>query len=153
MVLLSRDQLTAQISDGLWGIIRSNDGMNSEIVKTVQSVYHRVMSAKGISNTACFQKEVGNNVMGLASRATEGDHMMSDSSEPNEPPGFSLPLSKNNVGDSQTSFRREKGRVDEQQQGCSIMMHDNPVHDGVATVNKQPSDCSDEDPELPPGFG
>ncbi|KAF6160268.1 hypothetical protein GIB67_019037 [Kingdonia uniflora] len=32
----------AQISDGLWEVIRSNDGMQSEIKETVESVYNRL---------------------------------------------------------------------------------------------------------------
>ncbi|KAL0706859.1 hypothetical protein Bca4012_073285 [Brassica carinata] len=36
---ICRSKMLSQLSDGLWGLIRSEDGMKGEIRETVQSVY------------------------------------------------------------------------------------------------------------------
>ncbi|KAF9601373.1 hypothetical protein IFM89_019105 [Coptis chinensis] len=36
--------VTGQISDALWGVIRSTDGMKSEINNIVESVYNRLLN-------------------------------------------------------------------------------------------------------------
>lgn len=143
-----------QISDGLWGIIRSSDGMSSEISETVQSVYNRLMDAKGFSNQGPVQKEDGEKHSALA-LGNEVDHMMSDSNEPNEPPGFSLAYNhpKNGNENSQPSFRQEKISVEEQQEGPLTLLQVRQELNSVDTEHKQAGDCSDEDPDVPPGFG
>lgn len=39
--------MLSQLSDGLWGIIRSEDGMKNEIRETVQSVYATLSNPGG----------------------------------------------------------------------------------------------------------
>ncbi|KAF8050466.1 hypothetical protein N665_1962s0011 [Sinapis alba] len=41
-------KMLSQLSDGLWGIIRSEDGMKSEIRETVQSVYATLSNPGGL---------------------------------------------------------------------------------------------------------
>ncbi|CAN7020327.1 unnamed protein product [Brassica rapa subsp. trilocularis] len=41
-------KMLSQLSDGLWGIIRSEDGMKSEIRETVQSVYATLSNTGGV---------------------------------------------------------------------------------------------------------
>ncbi|KAK9278915.1 hypothetical protein L1049_028496 [Liquidambar formosana] len=91
-----RNKIMSRISDGVWEIIRSDDGMKSEITETVQSVYNKVVNPKGKeecessspNNVMLVQKEVVNNVS-LTVSASEMDDRLSDS-EPKEPPGFSM---------------------------------------------------------------
>ncbi|KAL9305908.1 hypothetical protein AtEden1_Chr1g0013481 [Arabidopsis thaliana] len=40
-------KMLSQLSDGLWGIIRSEDGMKNEIRETVQSVYATLSNPRG----------------------------------------------------------------------------------------------------------
>ncbi|KAK9277025.1 hypothetical protein L1049_006564 [Liquidambar formosana] len=85
-----------QISDGVWEIIRSDDGMKSEITETVQCVYNKVVNPKGkeegesssLVDAIPVQKETDNNGS-LTISASEIDGILSDN-EPKEPPGFSL---------------------------------------------------------------
>ncbi|CAA7039150.1 unnamed protein product [Microthlaspi erraticum] len=41
-------KMLSQLSDGLWGIIRSEDGMKNEIRETVQSVYDTLSNPGGV---------------------------------------------------------------------------------------------------------
>ncbi|XP_031251039.1 uncharacterized protein LOC116108946 [Pistacia vera] len=41
-------KVMSQISDGVWEIIRSKDGMKSEIEETVQSVYDKLVNPGGL---------------------------------------------------------------------------------------------------------
>ncbi|KAF3584332.1 hypothetical protein F2Q69_00026512 [Brassica cretica] len=41
-------KMLSQLSDGLWGIIRSEDGMKSEIRETLQSVYAILSNPGGL---------------------------------------------------------------------------------------------------------
>lgn len=83
------------IPDRLWEIIRSDDG-KSEITKTVQSVYNKLVNPKGNEEgnssspniLAQFQNGTGNNSFQKAP-ASEINDPMSDN-ELNEPPGFSM---------------------------------------------------------------
>jgi hypothetical protein len=44
MFVITRNKLTSQISDGVWEVIRSADGMKNEITETVQSVYNKLVN-------------------------------------------------------------------------------------------------------------
>lgn len=156
-----------QISDGLWGIIRSSDGMKGEITETVQSVYNRLLNpkgkAKGESSTLHMmeiENGAGKNGSNLAS-ASEVDDELSDG----EPPGFSLSHNhpkKSNKEDSRLPLPMEKGPAKEQQEGLHNLPdksesqdidHSPPPGFSADMGLKQRFDCSDEDPDVPPGFG
>ena len=159
----------SQISDGLWGIIRSDDGMKSEIHDTVQSVYKRLTNTEGkvevessTSQMMPVQKEDGDKDL-IHVRASKATDMLSDN-EPKEPPGFSLSHRhlKNKIEDLQPSLRREKRLRKEQQGGPSVVQEkqevgyvdqSQPPGFSVDMEHRQPGDCSDEDPDVPPGFG
>ena len=155
----------SQVSDGLWGIIRSSDGMKGEITETVQSVYNRLLNpkgkAKGESSTPHmmdFENGAGNSGSNLGS-ATEVDDELSDS-EPKEPPGFSFShnhLKKKNSEGLQLPLHKEKGPTEEQQEGQHKLpdkLESQDVgHSDEDMGCKQPCDVSDEDPDVPPGFG
>lgn len=148
------DKLTGHISDGLWGIIRDGDGMSSEISETVQSVYSRLMNAKGISSMVPVRKEDGDKDS-VHSQANEVDHKMSDGNEPKEQSGFRVSHNdpKKETEESQLSFRHEKIPVEEQEEGPTTLLQVNQELSVVDMENKQDGDCSDDDPDLPPGFG
>ena len=112
------------------------------------------MEAKGISNIAPVQKEDGENGSVFV-QINEVDHMMSDSHEPEEPPGFSISHNhpKKESEESQASLRHEKTTVEEQQERPSTLLQVKHEHGAGDMENKQNGDSSDEDPDLPPGFG
>ncbi|XP_027336268.1 uncharacterized protein LOC113850100 [Abrus precatorius] len=158
------DKVMSQISDSLWQIIRSSDGMKSEIMETVQSVYDKLANPKG-------KDEVPTSDMkpilrqGETASNTEVDDNLHEN-EPTEPPGFTLlpnHLNNNNHED------QDKGKVQVQKQGLTAEGNEDshPSQDTLEddinsnappgfSMNVEPnpsSYCSDEDPDVPPGFG
>lgn len=148
--------------------------MKGEITETVQSVYDKLVSPKvkeeGGSSTngmMLIRKEAENNGSIIAS-ASEMDSTFSDS-EPKEPPGFSLfnghqnnPHNEQHKQELQPPMSHERGLVEEQKDNnhCSQDVlepeeTDLRVLPGFSADKelKQPSDDTDEDPDLPPGFG
>ncbi|KAE8055204.1 hypothetical protein FH972_012062 [Carpinus fangiana] len=167
-----RNEANSLISDALWEIIKSR--MKGEIIETVQSVYDKLANPKvkeeGESSTngmMLIRKEAENNGSIIAS-ASEMDGMFSDS-EPKEPPGFSLFNGhQNNTHEEQHKqelqppMSHERGLIEEQKDNthCSqdvleLEETDLRVLPGSSADKelKQPSDDTDEDPDLPPGFG
>uniref|UniRef100_A0A5B7BM72 BOD1/SHG1 domain-containing protein n=1 Tax=Davidia involucrata TaxID=16924 RepID=A0A5B7BM72_DAVIN len=168
------DKVTSQISDGLWEIIRSADGMKSEITDTVQSVYNKLLNPIGNeegessspNGAVPLQKEADNG--SITASVAEIDGTLSDT-EPTEPPGFSLcHHPQNNNHEEQPKEERllpmpHDGRTTEEQKEephppQDVLEPDNvdpslPPGFSAVTEPKQSCDGSDEDPDVPPGFG
>ncbi|TQE10114.1 hypothetical protein C1H46_004284 [Malus baccata] len=161
------DQVMSHISDGFWGIIRSSDGMKSEIAETVQSVYDKLTNPNGEAEgepSTCdvpVQNEVDSNGLVVAV-AGEIDDKLSDN-EPKIPPGFCFSgnYQKNDNDALQLPLPHVKGAIEEWK-GSSHQLQDrmddsvdNRMAPGISTdmEHKQACDGSDEDPDVPPGFG
>lgn len=163
------NKLTNQISDGVWEVIRSADGMKNEITETVQSVYNKLVNPErkedGESSThGAMVVENGTNYKDLvkASAVSMDDNLSSD---PKEPPGFSL--SKNHQNSNHE--KREQLQLPMPCEGPPEAKKKRPNHaEDMLKVNdvdlappgfsadvelKEPCDSSDEDPDVPPGFG
>lgn len=164
----------SRISDGLWEIIRSGDGMKGEITETVQSVYNKLVNPKGkeegessTHDRMSIQKGAENNGSILAAAGVVDDS--SSDSEPKEPPGFSVRSDNHNdyYGEQhkqelQPPRPDETGPVEEHLED-NHHSHDvlNPedvdlhVPPGFSVDMEQKQLCSgsDEDPDVPPGFG
>ncbi|KAJ0105033.1 hypothetical protein Patl1_18593 [Pistacia atlantica] len=154
-------KVMSQISDGVWEIIRSKDGMKSEIEETVQSVYDKLVNPGGLrvgessSHDMPVQKEPDNNCPVKASACTV-DETLPDY-EPKAPPGFYL-----NHNDHEKQLQEaqqlpmpyDKEPV-EQQKEENHHSRDvlEPPGFSMDMEHKQPCDGSDEDPDVPPGFG
>lgn len=173
-----RNKVNSRISDALWEIIRSHDGMKGEITETVQSVYDRLVNPKGkeegessTNGMMLIRKEAEKNGSVIAS-ASEMDSMVSRG-EPNGPPGFyHLNSHQNNNHEEkhkqelQPPMPRERGSMEENKddphQSQDLLEPEDVdlgVPPGFSTdisadlQQKLPSDGSDEDPDVPPGFG
>ncbi|CAJ2664140.1 unnamed protein product [Trifolium pratense] len=161
------ENVMSHISDSLWQIIRSDDGMKGEITETVQSVYNKLAKPKrkyevllSTSDAMLVQSN------GETASVTENDDILHEN-EPEEPPGFTLltnHVNNNNHGD------RDKGKAQVHMQGSTAECKENS-HLSQDTVGKDDhnnappgfskdaeqnplADCSDDDdPDLPPGFG
>ncbi|KAH8513525.1 hypothetical protein H0E87_006697 [Populus deltoides] len=163
------NKLTSQISDGVWEVIRSADGMKNEITETVQSVYNKLVNPErkedGESSThGAMVVENGTNYKGLvkASAVSMDDNLSSD---PKEPPGFSL----SNNHQNSNHEKREQLQLPMPCEGPPEAKKKRPNHsEDMLKVNdvdlappgfsadvepKEPCDSSDEDPDVPPGFG
>ncbi|KAF8412348.1 hypothetical protein HHK36_000310 [Tetracentron sinense] len=165
-----------QISDSLWEIIRSSDGMKSEITETVQSVYNKLVNPKGKEvdessfpgEPMSVEKEAANNGV-LAISACEMDYASSDS-ELKEPPGFSLcdhqqinnhpeehkeELQMAMPHDPEAPEKEQREVPHYPQDVVQPSDVDLSVPPGFAAFvdGNQPCDGSDEDPDVPPGFG
>ncbi|XP_062027940.1 uncharacterized protein LOC133743887 [Rosa rugosa] len=142
-------KVMSQISDGLWGIIRSSDAMQSEISETVQSVYNKLANpqgnAEGHSSTHVVQVQLESSDNGLVAAAAGGavsdNHQDDNNHEAQLPPP-------------------EKGAVTEEhremlQDKMDTEGVDRVVAPGVSTDTERKQECdgSDEDPDVPPGFG
>ncbi|CAN1186314.1 hypothetical protein LINPERHAP2_LOCUS38064 [Linum perenne] len=158
--------MIAQMSDSLWGIIKSDD-MRNEITETVQSVYDKLeepekkKESKSCSqDVAVIQNEA--NIVD-AQPCAVGDDLPAD--EPNEPPGFSLPDIHQNNGNkhedaqpptsSKKSVEEHSGRLNHSENVVEVHDAYTGIPPGVPADGKknQQRDDSDEDPEVPPGFG
>uniref|UniRef100_A0A1J3FB56 BOD1/SHG1 domain-containing protein n=1 Tax=Noccaea caerulescens TaxID=107243 RepID=A0A1J3FB56_NOCCA len=105
-------KMLSQLSDGLWGIIRSEDGMKNEIRETVQSVYdtlsnpgsstreaqHNIPIPKG-ETSSCPQINASKQKQEVVQRALEEnkgeacssnyiDNNCDEEDDPELPPGF-----------------------------------------------------------------
>ncbi|CAH8391592.1 unnamed protein product [Eruca vesicaria subsp. sativa] len=58
-------KMLSQLSDGLWGIIRSEDGMKSEIRDTVQSVYATLSNPGDVFQEGPSTREAEHNIPAL----------------------------------------------------------------------------------------
>lgn len=168
------NKVMSRISDGLWQIIRSGDGMKSEITETVQSVYNKLANPKGkeegesTHDMMPIQKKAENNGS-IAASVSEIDDKFSDN-EPKEPPGFSL-LNNHQNNNHEEQHKQElqlpmppEIRLVEQQEEDThhsqdvlepeeVDLHAPPGFSADMEQQNQPCDGSDEDPDLPPGFG
>lgn len=171
------DKLMNQVSDGLWNIIRSADGMNTEITETVQSVYEKMLNPRrndngdpsSSSNSRPIQSDIKNNV-DTKSSAGEIDGSLSDR-EPNEPPGFSLndlhQSNEMNRMDQQNKIGflpstrkrkamkevRDKNVHSEDFKEPNNFDLDRPPGFSSFLEHNKSAAATDEDPDVPPGFG
>ncbi|KAI5655595.1 hypothetical protein M9H77_32782 [Catharanthus roseus] len=172
----------SQISDGVWKIIRSGDGMKAEIMETVQSVYNTLLNPKvnecststSPADLLPAQKEHENN-RSLAASTSGIQERLSDG-EPHEPPGFSMrDHSQNNTNGhhdlTKESRRKSKSRVESKSRVDKT--RDEPTQEAYhfdeksepsrvskspppgtsEVVEQQSDDGGEDDPDLPPGFG
>uniref|UniRef100_A0A7N0TX62 BOD1/SHG1 domain-containing protein n=1 Tax=Kalanchoe fedtschenkoi TaxID=63787 RepID=A0A7N0TX62_KALFE len=161
------DTLMSQLSDGVWEIIRDEDGMQKEIKETIQCVHNKMVNPnykeEGASSPSHSVLPTQNEAVNssLPSSVNKADGTMSDN-DPSEPPGFSLGL--NNFEESLkegSHISLPKGRnLEEQKNEKHNESRDTTKHnDETAPLVSQGkqlthlADCSDEDPDLPPGFG
>lgn len=165
----------SQISDSVWKIIRSGDGMKAEITETVQSVYSKLVNpelnecgeSSSHANLLPVQKEHEKNGS-LPASTSEVDQRFTDG-EPSEPPGFSMHgHCQNNTHiehdpkEGQKNSRSHIGKTREEpmqetyqsREGSEPNRVNNPQPETSEVVGqKQSDDGSDDDPDVPPGFG
>ncbi|CAK9321678.1 unnamed protein product [Citrullus colocynthis] len=165
------EEIMNKVSDNLWEIIRSADGMKNEITETVQSVYNKLANPKAEENAKAstqqaipFWKEADNNGSMKAS-TSKFEHSETD---PLEPPGFSFAGNHTNNEKQHVEElefpNRHEGRHDNDRRNVEGH-HPNNVSDadnvqlppGFVSNRKHNQMCkdagSDEDPDIPPGFG
>ncbi|OUZ99466.1 hypothetical protein BVC80_8973g10 [Macleaya cordata] len=166
-------KVMGQISDGVWGVIRSSDGMKDEIRETVESVYNRLVNPKGKKvdelsslNDPTTSANVAVNNNSLATSACEREDNLSES-EPKEPPGFTLCNQQSNISEVESKEETQpiapqdcvNGVKVKEEPYCEMDVspsyNDPSVPPGFAPTvgSKEPYDVSDEDPDVPPGFG
>ncbi|CAL1401213.1 unnamed protein product [Linum trigynum] len=158
--------MMTMVSDSLWGIIKSDD-MSNEITETVQSVYDK-LSEPEKKIEATFGSHDEGSVRNEASimnakPCAVGDDFPGD--ESNEPSGFLLPINHQNNGkileDSSPSMSSERpvevgnGRPNHSENSLGVHDVDMSILTGFSVERElnQPCDDSDEDPDVPPGFG
>ncbi|KAI3950353.1 hypothetical protein MKW98_003836 [Papaver atlanticum] len=158
-----------QISDALWGVIRSRGGLEDEIRETVKSVYNRLMNPKGKevdeSSSPIGPRSRGNEVVTLPISANETENNLSEI-EPEGPPGFNMCNPQSNNGEaenkeaqpvvSQLAVDGVKVKEEPNQENDAPQFNNGPSVPpgfGLSADSKEPSYISDDDPEFPPGFG
>lgn len=165
---VTSEKVMSHISDSLWQIIRSSDGMKGEIMETVQSVYDKLANPKGKDEVLLSTTSDAMPVQrqGETASATEIHGTMHEN-EPQEPPGFTLLHDHQNNNDN--NEEQDKGKAQVQRQGPMAERKEDshPSQDTLGeddnsnappgfskdVEHNPPSDCSDEDPDVPPGFG
>lgn len=157
-----------QISDELWKVIRSNDGMKNDIRETVESVYNRLINPekkeeqsspppqkpskrkKEKIHSSPSQPLTGGKEDNAPSTAVSTHKTnISDGSEPTEPPGF-VPSNQHVNGNKEEQKDRPhcvpemlEPSIDELPPGFA------PQH----VETKPVIGVGEEDPDVPPGFG
>lgn len=154
----------SQMSDGVWKIIRSEDCMKSEIAETVQSVYNKLVNPGGIRvgessvHDEMAVKNRADSPCPIKVSAGEVNDILSDY-EPKEPPGFALP---HNHDDNNHKKQPKEGlqlpcdiAPMEERKEVPLQSPNIPLPPGFSkdVEHAQPCDGSDEDPDVPPGFG
>lgn len=161
----------SKVSDNLWEIIRSADGMKNEITETVQSVYNKLANPKmnedagaSTDHTRSVCKEAVNN--GFMKASTSAFELSEP--DPVEPPGFSFAGNHANNEKQhveETRFpERHEGRHDYNSRNVEGHHQNNVCDADVVDLppgfssnkdhNRMCKDAgSDEDPDVPPGFG
>jgi hypothetical protein len=163
------ENVMSHISDSLWQIIRSDDGMKSEITETVQCVYDKLANPKRRKYEVLLSTSDAMPVQsnGETASGTENDDTLNEN-EPEEPPGFTLlpnHLNNNNHGDQdkgKAALVHMQGSTAECKEDSHLSQdtlgkddHNNAPPGFSKDTEQNPlADCSDdEDPDLPPGFG
>ncbi|KAI3967208.1 hypothetical protein MKX01_042793 [Papaver californicum] len=162
-----------QISDALWGVIRTRGGLEDEIKESVKSVYNRLLNPKGKevdeSSSLIGPRRRDNEVVNNNSLTISASERVNNLSEiePEGPPGFNLCNQQSN--NSEAENKEETQPVVSQYAVDSVKVkeesnHENDVSQfnnvpsvppgfGSSADGKEPSYISDDDPEFPPGFG
>ncbi|KAE9597728.1 hypothetical protein Lalb_Chr16g0389691 [Lupinus albus] len=161
-------KVMGQISDSLWQIIRSSDGMKSEITETVQSVYDKLANPKGKDEVLLSTTDVVPiQRQSETTSATEIDDELCEN-EPEGPPGFTL-LHNHHLNNNHEE--QDKGKDQAHRQGSTSEQKEDshslpdaigetdsngdlPPEFSTDVEHNPLSDCCDEeDPDVPPGFG
>ncbi|XP_058734154.1 uncharacterized protein LOC131605871 [Vicia villosa] len=160
------ETIMSRISDSLWQIIRSDDEMKGEITETVQSVYNKLVNPKGKDEVLLPTSDaMPSQTQGETASAMENDGSLREN-EPQEPPGFTLSLNHPN-NNSHSDQDKEKAQVQKQRSTAECKEDSHPSQDtrveddhnitppgfSKDTEHSPLADSSDEDPEVPPGFG
>ncbi|XP_027083392.2 uncharacterized protein LOC113781128 [Coffea eugenioides] len=169
------DKVMSKISDGVWQIIRSGSEMKAEIIETVQSVYNKLLDPKVNEDG---ESPLHSDLLLLRKRhdvngsvSASGVDVREPEGEPNEPPGFSLHgqgwNNKSSYENDQPGKRLRmsrpcdgKARVEPIKETTSSPDRLEPqsvynnVQPGFHEVIEQHLDGdTDDDPDVPPGFG
>ncbi|KAF8010311.1 hypothetical protein BT93_J1053 [Corymbia citriodora subsp. variegata] len=152
-----------EISESLWEIIRSADGMRGEIEDTVQSMCSKLLKPSGEGMQTPMQRIDHSRSNAVPSSETNAVF----NNEQKEPLGFCPPTTNQNHGEQhnervQVSVFHEKGFSEdlrnEQNHSDKVLTPDDvdagipPGFSGNVEKWKLSNDAED-DPELPPGFG
>ncbi|KAJ0961343.1 hypothetical protein J5N97_000605 [Dioscorea zingiberensis] len=177
------NKIMGQISDELWKVIRSNDGMKNEIKETVESVYNRLVNPekekekqsspprqkppkrkrdKKQSHAASQQLISGKEDNGPSATVSTHEADISDGNEPTEPPGFasSNQPSNGNKGEHQELLHGRRSHSSSRDELHCLPETLEASHDelppGFApqlSETKPFIGVGEEDPDVPPGFG
>lgn len=158
-----RSKVMGQISESLWEIIRSADGMKSEIEDTVQYMCNKLLNPSGKDMQTPMQTMDCSRSYAVPSSETSAVF----NNERKKPLGFCLPSNNQNDGEQ----HNEKAQVTvSHERGFSegLRNEQNPSHE-VSTPddvdvamppgfsangkNRKLFNDTEDDPELPPGFG
>lgn len=151
-----------QISESLWEIIRSADGMKSEIEDTVQSMCSKLLNPSGKDMQTPMQRMDYSRSYAVPSSETNAVF----NNERKEPLGF-CPSNNQNDGKQhnervQVPVSHEKGvseGLGNEQNPSHVVLSPDDVDVGMPPgfpanlKNRKLSNDTEDDPELPPGFG
>ncbi|CAA3003476.1 Hypothetical predicted protein [Olea europaea subsp. europaea] len=141
------EKVMSQISDGVWNIIRSGDGMKTEIVETVQSVYNKLSNPRGNDHWET-SSHVDLQPFGFALSDQDQRKKIDNVQKPNDKLGIPTihkgkEIKEVKEGNSCSPAKSEPGNLESGPPPgfSSILEH------------KQSGYPNDEDPDVPPGFG
>lgn len=171
------NKVMSRISDGVWKIIRSGSEMKAEIIETVQSVYNKLLDPKVNeddeppmrSDLSLPRKRPDAN--GSAAVSASEIDVREPEGEPNEPPGFSL---HGQGWNNKSSYENHQpGKRLRMSRPCDGKARVEPIKETTSSpdrlepqsvcnnvqprlheaIEQQLDDGTDDDPDVPPGFG
>ncbi|KAF5183821.1 antigenic heat-stable protein [Thalictrum thalictroides] len=137
------DNVLGQVSDALWGVIRSNDGMKGEISETVESVYNTLLNPIKVQGSSTTTQPVPgdnevSNIHSFAESVLPHDELK-------ETPGVS------DCNDQQVNI--SEGGEHKKESLPPTPHNQRYVEEMEEDQNQQVVSPSDDDPSVPPGFG
>ncbi|KAM0949905.1 hypothetical protein DsansV1_C05g0057791 [Dioscorea sansibarensis] len=161
------NKIMGQISDELWKVIRSNDGMKNDIRETVESVYNRLINPEKKEEQSSPPRQKP------SKRKKDQNHssqLPTSGKEDNAPSSTAVSTHKTNISDGSgptepsgfvTSNQHVNGDKEEQKD----RLHSVPEMPEPSTDELPPGfalqrvetklviGVGEEDPDVPPGFG
>ncbi|XP_030536736.1 uncharacterized protein LOC115745353 isoform X2 [Rhodamnia argentea] len=156
-------KVMGQISESLWEIIRSADGMKSEIEDTVQYMCSKLLNPSGKDMQTPMQRMDYSRSYAVPS----GETSAVSNNERKKPLGFCLTSNNQNDGEQnnervQVTVSHERGFSEglrNEQNPSHKVLTPNNVDVGIPPgfsadgENRKLFNDTEDDPELPPGFG
>ncbi|KAL5727820.1 hypothetical protein ACHQM5_000967 [Ranunculus cassubicifolius] len=151
------NQLMGQISDALWGVIKSSDGMKSEISETVESVYNRLLTPNKVQEPSPMtidpipdhKEPHTTNTLAIYSSEFEPKETPNDQQDNRNEEEKQEEVAPIVPNDQEMADQHKEQAMPPTDDDLSVP----PGFDTSAKSEQQVNGGIEDDPDVPPGFG